>query len=577
MVNLVLISHSKSLAEATRELALQMASGSNVQIALAAGLDDAAHPYGTDPLHIACTIEEVYTNSGVILLTDMGSAVMNAEIALESLPAEMRKRVILSPAPFVEGAITAAAQAGAGADIEEVLREMASLLTGEAANTAAGQDYRLPDELALPDFEKREFCITVPNALGLHARPAARLVSLLYDYPAIVTVRKEGGFSVNAKSISQVATLSVKKGDVLIFELSGVNTEEIEVKLGQFTAANFGDPENARPTETDTTTTSTGHNEASGEVLRGIPASPGIYIGVSFVASVNIPDISTLQPEEPAAEWDTLCKAIAEVIGQYEAAGKKLIGKTTETEIFAFPLLLLRDQELLEKIKHLLVTTGQSAAMMWKVEMAHLEAAYQKGDSIYSRERAGDIREIARRVMLVLTGQSGQMLTMTSPGVLVLDDIGPGEVAGLNTDLVKGIITGRGGSTSHAYILARSLDIPCIVGIGEAILKIKNGATIAMDGEAGRIWLGNTANVQESRLLKKQSEVEFLREALRKEARRPAVTMDGTTYPVMANVSSRAEAAAAYGLGADGIGLLRSEFMYMNRARTFGGRAVPSL
>jgi len=465
VVNLILISHSKPLAAATRELALQMTAG-EVRIALAAGFDDANHPYGTDPLHITRAIHEVYTPDGVVVLADLGSAVMNAEIALESLPERMRKRVLLSLAPFVEGAVAAAAQAGAGASLAEVLREAENVGEGKAATVGVDRYVSLPDDLAIPDSDKREISITVPNELGLHARPAARLVGLLHGYRSYVLVRERGGLSVNAKSISKVMTLDVKKGDILIFEIYGEDGAEVEKTLAQFTAANFGDAEENQLPGRPVVASPTDPAEARDGVIIGIPAAPGIYVGPAAVASGALPDLSTLHPAEPAAEWSALTTAIDSVVKKYEAARDKLGSKHKEKEIFAFPLLLLRDQDLLEKVKHLIVTTGQTAARMWQLEMVHLEKEYLKGERSYLRERAGDIREISRGVIQALVGKSAHALVMEAPGVLVLDDIGPGEMAELNTDLVRGILTARGGRTSHASILARSLAIPCIVGVG---------------------------------------------------------------------------------------------------------------
>jgi len=541
-----------------------MSSG-KVTIALAAGIDDVNHPYGTDPLHIARVVEEVYTTDGVVLMTDIGSAVMNAEIAQESLPEVMRQHVILSSAPFVEGTIAAVAQAAAGASLAEVIREAESVLQGKEAAVGTDQYFSFPDDIAVLSKEKNEFRITVPNKLGLHARPAARLVDLLHSHPAKVRVRKEGALSVNAKSISQVATLKVKKGDVLIFEIFGNGSEEIKTVLAQFTAANFGDFEEKTSSDSFVVEAVSEAVDNTAGVITGTPAAAGIYVGIASVASNSLPDLSVLQAMEPAAEWDALGKAVKKVINQYESARKRLGSKDQDKEIFAFPLLLLRDQELLDKIKRLLITTGETAARMWQVEMVHLEKEYLKGDSIYLRERAGDIREISRKVILALVGQSTNTLLMSTSGVLVLDDIGPGEVAELNTELVKGIITARGGRTSHASILARSLDIPCIVGIGEAIELIENGASIAMDGTTGNVLLADATDERVVKLIEQQQKEAAQRKELRKEARRPAVTLDGATYPVLANVSSAAEAATAYRLGADGVGLLRTEFLYMNR------------
>lgn len=212
MVGLVLVSHSQKLAEGVLELANQMVQG-KVPIAAAGGIDDPDNPIGTDPMRVMAAIESVYSDDGVLVLMDLGSALLSAETALEFLPPEMQSRVLLCAAPLVEGAVAAAVQAMVGAAVEAVAAEAVGALT--AKQTQLG-------EAALPDVEQRaentavspsarQVTLTIHNANGLHARPAARLVAAANQFAAEITLIK-GEKKANAKSLNQVAGLGGAAG-----------------------------------------------------------------------------------------------------------------------------------------------------------------------------------------------------------------------------------------------------------------------------------------------------------------------------------------------------------------------------
>src|SRR4028119_1727040 len=133
MVGIVIVSHSKKLAAGVQELANQMVQGSALHLAIAAGIDDAENPLGTDAMQIYEAIASVYSHEGVVVLMDLGSAILSAEMALEFLSEEQRTHVRLCEAPLVEGAIAAAVQAAVGADIEQVLAEARGALAAKAA------------------------------------------------------------------------------------------------------------------------------------------------------------------------------------------------------------------------------------------------------------------------------------------------------------------------------------------------------------------------------------------------------------------------------------------------------------
>ena len=188
-VGIVVVSHSRPLARAAVALAAEMVHGRPFRVAVAAGLDETT--FGTDATRIRSAIEEVDGPDGVLVLMDLGSAVLSAELALELLddPA-IRDRVVLCPAPLVEGLVVAAVAAAGGAAVDEVAAEARSALMGKAAHLSAGSavepDARTAEPAATPAVVG---VFAVSNEHGLHARPAARLVSEVRGLDAVVTVR----------------------------------------------------------------------------------------------------------------------------------------------------------------------------------------------------------------------------------------------------------------------------------------------------------------------------------------------------------------------------------------------------
>ena len=253
MVGLVIVSHSAKLAQGVLELARGV-GGPDLPIRAAGGLDLPDSPLGTDAALILQAIQEVYSPDGVVVLMDLGSAILSAEMALELLPPEQRSHIWLCEAPLVEGAVAAAVQARLGSPVEQVLAEARHALLpkiaqlgGEAPAPAAtetpstpttGPDERSP---AVP-----ELILTVRNRLGLHARPAARFVQTAARFPeAKITVQNltTGSAPANARSINSLATLGVRQGHRLRVSASGAEAQAALAALQRLAEQNFGDEE----------------------------------------------------------------------------------------------------------------------------------------------------------------------------------------------------------------------------------------------------------------------------------------------------------------------------------------------
>ena len=225
MVGIVIVSHSAQLAEGTVELAREMA-GPDVSIVAAGGLDLPGRPLGTDAALVARAVDQAWSDDGVLVLMDLGSAVLSAEMALELIPAERRSEVLLCEAPVVEGAVAAAVAARLGEPLAQVADEARGGLAGKIAHLGASPGQPTEPERAeaaggalAPEADGAlEIRISVPNRLGLHARPAARFVQTVGQFDATVTAENltVPAGPASARSLNGVATLGVRQGHEIL-------------------------------------------------------------------------------------------------------------------------------------------------------------------------------------------------------------------------------------------------------------------------------------------------------------------------------------------------------------------------
>ncbi len=243
MIAIVLVSHSPALAEAALDLALQMVPGDRPKIAIAAGADDGV--IGTDAARVAAAIDEVAGPDGVLVMMDLGSAVMSAELALEFL--STTSPVTLSSAPFVEGLIAAVVKAAGGATLAEVEGEARDALAakrGALGEAEVDPPTEVSGEETTSTTDVMSERMTLVNRDGLHTRPAANLVSALSGFDAKVSIgvdRGTGGKRVDARSLISLLSLGAKTGEVLEVEASGPQANDAMARMRDLVADGFGE------------------------------------------------------------------------------------------------------------------------------------------------------------------------------------------------------------------------------------------------------------------------------------------------------------------------------------------------
>lgn len=248
MVNLLLVSHSKVLAKSVAELAQQMVSSGEVKISIAAGIGEDHQEIGTNAVEIAESIQGIYTDDGVLVLMDLGSAVLSAQMALDLIPPEVCQKVRICPAPFIEGAVVAAAQASSGSNLEVVYREAMDALKPkyeqlkeEITETPEGESGK--KTLQTNNEDKKEIQLIIRNVQGLHARPAVKFVQTAASFDADVMVNNlttnKGPSS--AKSLIAITLLGVLKGHQIQVTATGQQKEEVLKALSDLVENNFGE------------------------------------------------------------------------------------------------------------------------------------------------------------------------------------------------------------------------------------------------------------------------------------------------------------------------------------------------
>ncbi len=579
MVGLVLVCHSARLAESVAELAAQVA-GEGLRIGVAGGLDQPGSPLGTDAVRVARAIGEVWSEDGVLVLMDLGSAVLSAEMALDLLPEERRDRILLTEAPLVEGAVAAAVAAGLGDSLQKVAAEARGALAAKAAHLGPQAAPAQPP--AAETATGSTLRIVVENRLGLHMRPAALLVRTAAGFGADVTIANltAGRGPVSARSLNAVATLGVRRGDEILLRASGPRADEALAAVRLLADDDWGDSRESgaqavaytrpgRPLPAEDGAVQA-RPPASGAVLQGLPASQGIAVGGACrlrAARVAPPDGPSQDREAERAALERALAATGDDIrGLRESVAAR--AGSREAAIFDAHLLFLDDEALLGPAREGITVQGKSAARAWAEAVEEAAVAWDALDDSYLRARGADLRSVGEQVLRHLlrpaadAGPSGTSPAPGAPGIVVASDLSPAEAAGLDPEHILGVACAFGGPTSHGAILARSLGIPAVVGAGLALLGVVEGTPLALDGEAGTVTVDPPAATVRALEARRAGRARDEAEAQAR-ACEPAVTRDGARVRVEANVAGPQDIGAAVAAGADGVGLLRTEFLFL--------------
>ncbi len=567
-VGLVLVSHSRQLAEGAAELARAMA-GEEVQIVPAGGMEPPETALGTDASRVAGAIDEAWSEAGVLVLMDLGSALLSAEMALEFLPEERRPGVLLTSAPLVEGAVAAAVAARLGQDLRQVREEALGALGAKAAQLDGTEP--APAEAPEPapavlGGQGLEITVPVDLPLGLHARPASRLVRASAGLQAQVVASNAstGAGPVSATSFNALARLQVRSGQLLRVHAEGPDAARVIAAVKELAERRFDEPREEEAAPAPVPPPAAQRPAREGELV-GLAASGGTAVGpLERLGEVEfeIPERPTGGPRE---ELEQLDQALSRTRVELELLrdSTRVRAGAYEGAIVDALLLFLDDPELLQPTRELIAAGGISAAAAWARTVARVKAEWEAMEDPRTRLRAGDLEGVSRKVLGQLCG--GGAATMTGRGILVAQDLTPTDTAGLDRDQVLAIATAGGGPTSHSAILARAMGIPAVVALGPPLLEIAAGTEVLLDGDQGLLVVAPSAEQVSASQARAAAAASGARRA-RELSQGPAVTRDGLAVPVVANIGSVEDAVQARAAGADGVGLLRTEFLFLKAA-----------
>ena len=405
--------------------------------------------------------------------------------------------------------------------------------------------------------------LRVPLRHGIHARPAAALAACAKGFEAALALEANGR-KANLRSPAALLTLGVALGTRVAIRGTGADAEAAVEAVASLLASGMGEaaelpPEPPAKPSPVAKPAKAPFGPGERPVLRGVTAAPGLAIGVAV--RVDPPAIEP--PEDaadPVAEKTALTAARARVAERLAKAREG--AAPTQQEILGAHLALLDDPELIDAAEAQ-IATGRSAGIAWRRSVeAQASALDQLGDPRL-RERVADLRDLERQVLLTLAGAEAAP-ELPDRAILIAEELLPMPLVLLDRSRIAGIATSGGGPTSHVAILAAAAGIPALVAIGPEVLRIANGTELILEAETKRLQVNpepGAGAAAEHALTKRRVK----RAADLAVAHDDCHLADGLRIEVFANLGGAGEAAAAIAAGAEGCGLLRSEFLFLDR------------
>jgi phosphocarrier protein FPr/phosphocarrier protein len=413
------------------------------------------------------------------------------------------------------------------------------------------------------DGEKQQVLI-VPLRQGLHARPAALLVRSARAMKAEISLAAHGR-TADACSVVAIMALGVRQGDELRINARGyqaagaIDAMIAAIKEAERLEAAHG-PTPPREPLTPAREARVAQGVADGD-LTGICAVQGFAVGRA--ARIERREIAVVElGSDPGREREELERARTNVRRRLERV--RDTGGAARREIIASHVEFLDDPTLNERAQES-IAAGKSAAFAWREATRRSVAALEALEDPRLRERADDLLDVEAHVLLALAGEARPMhLPLPENAVLLADDLLPSELTALDQRRLAAIVLSSGGATSHVAILAAAMEIPMLIGVGPALRAIPDGQMIIVDADQGKVQaapdavtLARAKAAVEERLADKA--------ALRLAAAKACRSLDGKRVEVFANVGNVNDAAAAVTNGAEGCGLLRTEFLFIDR------------
>lgn len=439
-----------------------------------------------------------------------------------------------------------------------------------SGNVVAGKDSALELKLRESETQKsnsrsgeslKSEKIKIINPNGLHARPVAVMSAMAKTFSSDISLVRNDQ-SANAKSVVAVMSLDIRFNDEVHFEATG---DDAKLALRDLTAIlreGLGEgSHNEKENIVKAVTASP--REENPNLIYGITASPGVAVGKVY--QVRHQDISVVEDAyDVHAERRKLDQALDQAKSQLSALQASMTD-ASKAAIFAAHEEILSDPDILVSVDFI-IGEKKSAAYAWKTAINSFAKKLASLKNELLAARANDVRDVGTRVLKLLVGDVAKTkIALPNNAILIAEDLTPSDVAEIDVSRVKGFCTVAGGSTSHVAILARSFGIPALAATHPSVLELSNDSTVIIEAQKGFLRL-NPSSADIARVESEQLQIEKKRKEDLSKSKQEARTADGAVIEVAANIGTSTESERATSLGADGVGLLRSEFLFLERA-----------
>lgn len=299
--------------------------------------------------------------------------------------------------------------------------------------------------------------------------------------------------------------------------------------------------------------------------MKGIKASPGIAIGEAYIVikDINVEKKANCDTEAEILKFDNaINKSKAQLAAIRDRAASNMGDETAA--IFDAHIMILEDPEFIPQVKDMISNEAVNAEYAVKTVVNNFYEMLSSLEDPYLKERAADIKDVGSRLISNILGYACDFSNIPDNSIIVAKDLGPSDTAQLDKNKVLAFLTDEGGKTSHSAIMARIMQIPAIVGLNDITLKAENGNTLIVDGNSGEVIIDpdeKTLNEYKIKQTEYKKHVEKLKELLNY----PAETKDGVKVELEGNIGTDRDVETALSNGAEGIGLFRTEFLFMDR------------
>ncbi len=405
--------------------------------------------------------------------------------------------------------------------------------------------------------------VVITGAHGLHARPATFFVDVTKNFDAEIFVEYDGR-TANGSSLASLLKLGVTTGKTIRIHAKGNDARAALMELKIAVDSGLGD-KNEDQSATLTKQAHCWEPQQVKQTIPGISASPGLGIGPikQYTHSRIVVETNAKDPvHEKTALHEAIAAAKMNLRNLYEEVRAR--AGVQRAAIFRAHEAFLEDPELIAEAEAS-IERGKSAGYAWRQAIDPRVYTLEQHDDQVLAGRAMDLQDVGRRVLRHLAGVvQDEFVAPDSPVILVAEDLTPSDTATLDPARILGFCTASGGPTSHSAIIARSLGIPAIVGAGPAVLNIKDGLSSILDGDAGMLYLEPSQDDLDT-AAKAQKQILDVRDQEHATRFQPALTRDGKRVEVVANIGKVNEAEQAVNAGAEGVGLMRTEFLFLGR------------